>query len=92
VDALNDFVVSLASSWWILPVVLVLVVIDGFFPPVPSESVIVGLSAVGIASGFPSPLLLLLVAFVGSFLGDNIAFLIGRRIRAGNSGRCVANE
>jgi membrane-associated protein len=83
VDALNDFVVSLATSWWVLPVVLMLVVVDGFFPPVPSESVIVGLSALGIASGFPSPWLLLLTAFVGSFLGDNIAFLIGRRLGVG---------
>lgn len=79
-DALNSLIVSLAGSPWVLAVVLLLVIIDGFFPPMPSESVVVALAAVGAASGFPNPWLILLVAALGSFLGDNIAFLIGRRV------------
>jgi membrane-associated protein len=78
VDAINAVIVSWAGSPWILAVVLLLVVVDGFFPPMPSESVVVALAAVGAATGLPNPWLVLLVAALGSFLGDNIAFQIGR--------------
>ena len=40
----------------------------------------VALAAIGAATGVPNPWLVLLVAALGSFLGDNIAFLIGRRV------------
>lgn len=79
-DALNALVASLASSPWVLAIVLLLVVVDGFFPPVPSETVVVALTAIGAATGLPNPWLVLVVAAIGSFLGDNIAFLIGRSI------------
>lgn len=79
-DALNTLIVSLAGSPWVLAVVLLLVVVDGFFPPMPSESVVVSLAALGFATGLPDPWLVLLVAAAGSFVGDNIAFLIGRSI------------
>lgn len=71
---------SLASSPLVLVVVLLLVVVDGFFPPIPSESVVVALAAVGIATGLPNPWLVFLVAALGSFLGDNVAFQIGRSV------------
>ena len=79
-DALNAWIESLAGWPGVLPVVLVLVVIDGFFPPVPSESVLVALAAIGAATGLPNPWLLLLIGALGSFLGDNIAFQIGRKL------------
>ncbi|WP_082763650.1 DedA family protein [Frondihabitans sp. PAMC 28766] len=79
-DAVNASIVSLAGSPWVLVIVLLLVVVDGFFPPVPSESVVVALAAVGFATGLPNPWLVLVVAALGSFLGDNIAFLIGRSV------------
>ena len=78
--ALNAMIVSMAGSPWILAIVLLLVIVDGFFPPVPSETVIVALGTVGAATGLPNPWLVFLVAALGSFLGDNIAFLIGRRV------------
>jgi membrane protein DedA with SNARE-associated domain len=80
VDVINQLILSLAGSPWVLAVLLVLVIVDGFFPPVPSESVLVALAAVGVATGLPNPWLILLVAALGSFLGDNIAFLIGRSV------------
>jgi membrane-associated protein len=57
-----------------------MIVVDGFFPPIPSESVVVALAAVGAATGLPNPWLVLVVAALGSFVGDNIAFLLGRRV------------
>jgi len=58
-------------------------IIDGFFPPVPSESVVVGLAAVAATADVPNPLLLALVAAAGAFSGDNIAYLLGRRVGTG---------
>jgi membrane-associated protein len=81
-DAINTAIISLAGSPWMWGLVLLLIVIDGFFPFLPGESVIVALAAVGASTGLPNLWLLLLVAGLGSFLGDNIAFLIGRRVGA----------
>ncbi|MBF4579504.1 DedA family protein [Frigoribacterium sp. VKM Ac-2530] len=77
---MDAVIVSLAESPWVLAAVFLVVVLDGFFPPVPSETVVVALAAVGAATGAPNPGLVLLVAGLGSFLGDNIAFSIGRRV------------
>lgn len=79
-DSLNSVVVALAGSPWALVVLVLLVALDGFFPPIPSESAVVALAAVGAATGFPNPWLVLLVAAIGSFAGDNLAYLIGRRL------------
>ncbi|HEU0257638.1 MAG TPA: VTT domain-containing protein [Microbacteriaceae bacterium] len=78
-DPVTDLVMHLMASPWVYPVLFALVVIDGFFPPVPSESVVVAAAAVGIASGAPAPWLIVLVAALGAALGDNIAYWIGRR-------------
>ena len=79
-QAINDFILAAAGQPWVLFVVLACCVIDGFFPPIPSESVVVGLSAVAATADVPNPWLLMLVAALGAFTGDNIAYLIGRRV------------
>ncbi|WP_022887088.1 DedA family protein [Glaciibacter superstes] len=79
-NTLNEFVVSLAGSPWVYLITLAVVIIDGFFPPIPSESVVVALGALAISTGAPNLFLLLLVASVGATTGDTIAYLIGRRI------------
>jgi membrane-associated protein len=81
-NAINQVIVSLAASPWVLVVVLLLIVVDGFLPVLPSESVVVALAAIGAATGLPNPWFLFVVAGVGSFLGDNIAFRIGHRVGA----------
>jgi membrane-associated protein len=77
-DGLADLIVSVADSPSALAVLFLLVVVDGFFPPVPSESVIIALASIGAATGAPNLWVVLLVAMTGSFIGDNIAFTIGR--------------
>lgn len=77
-DAVNDTILSLAGSPWIYFVTLALVIIDGFFPPVPSESVIVALSALAIATGSPNLVVVVLIAALGAMIGDNIAYALGR--------------
>ena len=79
-EALNELVVSWAASPFVLVVVLLLVALDGFFPPMPSESVVVAVAAIGVATGTPNPWAVLLVAAIGSFVGDNLAFSAGRRV------------
>jgi len=80
VEALNELVVSWAASPYVLVVVLLLVALDGFFPPLPSEPMVVAVAAIGVATGTPNPWAVLLVAAIGSFVGDNLAFSAGRRV------------
>lgn len=82
-QAINDFILAAAGQPWVLLLVFACCVIDGFFPPVPSESVVVGLAAVAATAGVPNSVLLVAVAAAGAFCGDNIAYLIGRSTGTG---------
>lgn len=77
---INDFILAAAAQPWVLFLVLACCLIDGFFPPIPSESVVVGLAAVAATADVPNPWLLAMVAALGAFSGDNIAYLIGRGV------------
>jgi membrane-associated protein len=79
-DGISGFVLAAAEQPWVYLLVLVCCVVDGFFPPFPSESVVVGLASLVITQGVPNPWLLILVAALGAFLGDNLAYGIGRGI------------
>jgi membrane-associated protein len=79
---LNDFLLTAVSSPWVYLVVFAAVVIDAFFPPVPSETVVVVAAAIGVGSGSPNLLLIVGVAAVGAAVGDNVAYWLGRRIGA----------
>lgn len=78
IDAINEFVTTYAGSAWALPLVFALCTVDGFFPPLPSESVVVALAAVAASVGAPNMWGLFAVAAAGAMLGDNIAYTIGR--------------
>lgn len=79
-SGINDAALDLATSPWAFLIVFAISAIDAFFPPIPAESVVVALAAIGISTGEPSLVLLAVAAGVGAFLGDNIAFRIGRAI------------
>lgn len=81
VELLNDLILQAAASPWLPLVMFTVAVIDGFFPPVPSETVLVAAAAVAATTGsWPIVLLLCLVAALGALLGDTIAYAIGRRV------------
>ena len=80
VDILNDLILQAIASPWLYAVLFAVTVIDGFFPPVPSETVLVAAAAVAASTGDGNILLLGAVAALGAAIGDNIAFLIGRRL------------
>lgn len=79
-ESLTEPVLALAGSMWIFPVALVLTIVDGFFPPVPSESVIVAVAALSAHHDPVRMVPLFAVAALGAWLGDNIAYAIGRRV------------
>jgi len=77
---LQDWSLLLVGSPWVYVVVIAFAAIDGFFPPIPSESVVISLAALAVSGGSPSLLLLVPAAALGAFLGDQIAYAIGGRV------------
>jgi len=79
-DLISDFLLTAVGSPWVYLVVFAIVVIDGFFPPVPSESIVVVAAAIGVSTGTPNPVVIVILAAIGAALGDNIAYWLGSRI------------
>ncbi len=77
-DQLNALVTEHAGSPWVLAAVLTLAALDAFVPPLPSESVVIGLSAIAADTGHPNRWALFACAVVGAFLGDNLTYTMGR--------------
>jgi membrane-associated protein len=78
---LSDWLEDISGNWWFLLVILAIAFFDSVIPIVPSETtVIIG----GVAAGLGNQRLVLVIAAgaIGAFLGDNTAFLIGRRLSA----------
>jgi membrane-associated protein len=67
---------ALNSPWGLLGLVVVAAV-DGFFPVVPSESLVVT-AGVFAAAGDQSLALIIAAGALGAFTGDHISYLVGR--------------
>jgi membrane protein DedA with SNARE-associated domain len=81
VDVINELILQTVASPWLYIVLFAVTIIDGFFPPVPSETVLVAAAAVAVSAGDLWMLAPLgLIAALGAAIGDNIAFAIGRRL------------
>lgn len=81
-----DWVGHLADTPWAVVLLGLVTVVDGFFPPVPSESAVVALAALGAAGRGPGPAVVGVVAALGAFAGDQVAYTLGRRLPAGGRG------
>ncbi|MGJ9413729.1 VTT domain-containing protein [Aeromicrobium sp. CF4.19] len=80
-SGLETAVVTLGTSPLMLLVVILLCWVDGFFPPFPSESVVIAVASALIGSG-GSPVdvaLLAAAAALGAFIGDVTAYALGSR-------------
>lgn len=87
VDVINELIFQAAASPWLLLVMFAVAAIDGFFPPVPSETVLVaGAAAAASAGAWHTVLLLGLAAALGAVLGDNLAYAIGRKVGSARFG------
>jgi len=80
VEFLNQMLEHAAGQPWIYPVLLVFFFIDGFATILPSETAIVGLSALSLHNGEPNLWILGGTALVGAMAGDNMAYMLGRKI------------
>lgn len=78
-----DLLSSFLLTPWAPILILLFCFLDGFFPPVPSETVVVGALSLAFATGSsatPTAILVLLAAGVGAAAGDSAAYAIGRRV------------
>ncbi len=79
-EFINEAVLHAAGQWWIYPILLVFFFVDGFAMVVPSETLIVALAAFSRQSGEPNLWILGATALVGAIAGDNMAYMLGRKI------------
>ncbi len=77
---LEDSILSLTSSVWIYPSVWAVAVIDGIFPPIPSESIVIAAATTWQQTGRPTIAFIWLSAAVGAWCGDQIAYTVGKAI------------
>ncbi|TDO55534.1 membrane protein DedA with SNARE-associated domain [Kribbella sp. VKM Ac-2571] len=76
-DAILQFAHELMSSWWIYLALWGFAALDGFFPAIPSETLVVT-AGVFAAVGEPNLYAVIVVAAVGAFMGDHISYALGR--------------
>jgi membrane protein DedA with SNARE-associated domain len=72
-------ILALAASPLVYLGMYLFSLIDGIFPPIPSESLAIALSALSASSGQPNLALIILFAATGAFTGDQIAYTIRHR-------------
>lgn len=77
---LEQWALDLAASPWVFVVLFGLATVDGFFPPVPSESVVIAVASLAMSTGSPPLWAVVAVAAAGAFVGDQIAYQIGTRV------------
>jgi len=77
-DALVQLVEGALNSPWGLLALTAVAAIDGFFPLVPSESLVVT-AGVFAAAGDQSLALVIAAAALGAFSGDHVSYAVGRR-------------
>lgn len=80
-EGIEAGVLNISGSVWVLPIVFLLNMIDGFFPPPPSQAIVIALAAFA-AAGRPAPdaFALFLVAAAASWAGDQCAYALGMRV------------
>jgi len=75
---LTDWLDEIAGNWWFLLVIFGIAYLDSVIPIVPSETAVI-IGGVAAGQGDQKLLLVILAGASGAFLGDNTAYLIGRR-------------
>ncbi|MFC6157142.1 DedA family protein [Kribbella jiaozuonensis] len=77
-DAILHFAGELMSSWWIYLALWGFAALDGFFPAIPSETLVVTAGVFAASSGEPNLYAVIVVAAVGAFIGDHVSYALGR--------------
>ena len=79
------------ASGWAYGIVFLLAFLDALIPVVPSESSVITAGVVASAGDLSLPLVILAAA-AGAFLGDNSAYLIGRRFGSSVTARFFGGD
>lgn len=77
---LGDIALDVAATPWSVLLLFAFTVIDGVFPPIPSESVVIALASLSMTGDGPPLWAILPVAAAGAFVGDFIAYSIGTKV------------
>lgn len=80
ITAIEGWIPAMAGSPWAYPALTLFALIDGFFPPIPSESVVIALASLSVTHGAPNLLLIGLAGAIGAWTGDQIAYQIGSKV------------
>lgn len=78
-DWITETVEGAMGSPWIYLALFAVAAIDGFFPVVPSESLVISAGVYAAGDGEPILILAILVAAAGAFVGDHVSYFIGHR-------------
>ena len=79
---MEEWALGLAGSPLVFLAMYLFAAIDGFFPPIPSESLVIALASLSVSpAGKPALLPVILTAAAGAFTGDQIAYTIGTRVK-----------
>ncbi|GAA3539216.1 DedA family protein [Kribbella ginsengisoli] len=76
-ESILHFTQELMSSWWIYLALFGFAALDGFFPAIPSETLVVT-AGVFAATGGPNLYVVIAMAAAGAFLGDHASYALGR--------------
>ncbi|MBF0672892.1 MAG: VTT domain-containing protein [Salinibacterium sp.] len=79
-EQLTDAVLTLVGSPWLYLVVFAFAALDGLFPPVPSEAVLVAVAALVTAGTAANLVAVAAAAAIGALLGDATTHAVGSRI------------
>jgi membrane protein DedA with SNARE-associated domain len=75
---LTHLVEAALTSPWVYLAVFALAGLDAVLPVLPSETVVVGAGVFAFATGTPLLWLVAVAAVLGAFLGDQLAYVLGR--------------
>ncbi|MEM8619698.1 MAG: DedA family protein [Actinomycetota bacterium] len=78
ISDVTDWIESVSSNWWFLLVIFTVAFLDSVFPIVPGETTVI-IGGVAAGTGNQQLILVIFAGALGAFLGDNLAYLIGRR-------------
>ncbi|MGW7681795.1 DedA family protein [Kribbella sp. NPDC054772] len=77
-EQILHFASELMSSWWIYLALWGFAALDGFFPAIPSETLVVTAGVFAASTGEPNLYAVIVVATIGAFMGDHVSYLLGR--------------
>jgi len=75
---LTDWLDEVAGHWWFLFVIFGIAVADSVIPVLPSETAVI-MGGVAAGNGSQNLFLVIIAGATGAFLGDNLAYVLGRR-------------